>query len=414
MTKINELSIILQTLLTTTANELAKKTGFIKRKRKLTGAAFSQALILGGLSKPQATRTEQNQHLSRAGIKMSVQGLEQRFTEAAVRFLRALLQAVLTQVVMSKHRIPLLPHFNGIYLTDCSRFTWGKIGFKLAVRWNLQTGQFEMDMMELKRHDQTSHVIDDAMPHGALHLGDLGFFKLKRFAAWTAAGIYWLSRFKVGTKVFTRDGHPLHLAEWLATGNTEVRLPIIMGIQTPVHCWLIAAPLPQDAKAKRQARLKEEARLDQRPISQQKQALAAFTIYVTNIEGLTFPQAHGLARLRWQIELLFKLWKSHVQVLDSCSADPIRQQCEGYAKLIAAIIQHWVLLVSDWSFLLTRSLDGLRIVRDHAMLLLHAFRQPSLLALFFDLVRDDLAAAPPPPKRRKHPSARQLWALLFP
>lgn len=60
----------------------------------------------------------------------------------------------------------------------------------------------------------------------------------------------------------------------------------------------MTAPLPQDAKAKRQARL------DQRPISKQKQALVAFTIYVTNIEGLTFPQAHTLARMRWQIELL--------------------------------------------------------------------------------------------------------------
>ena len=414
MTKINEVSTILQTLLTTTANELAKKTGFIKRKRKLTGAAFSQALILGGLSKPQATRTEQNQHLSQAGIKMSVQGLEQRFTESAVAFLRALLQAVLTQLVMRRERIALLPQFNGIYLIDCSRFTWGKIGFKLAVRWNLQTGQFEMDMLTLKQHDQKSQVVDNAMPPGALHLGDLGFFKLKRFAEWTTNGIYWLSRFKVGTQVFTRDGHPLNLAEWLATCNTQVRLPIVMGIQTPVQCWLIAAPLPEEAKAKRQARLKEEARLDQRPISKQKQALAAFTIYVTNIEGLTFPQAHGLARLRWQIELLFKLWKSHVKVLDSRSADPIRQQCEGYAKLIAAIVQHWIVLASEWSFLETRSLDALRIIRDHTILLLQAFRRPTLLALFFDLVRNSLATAPPPPKRGKDPSARQLWATLFP
>ena len=414
MTKINEVSTILQTLLTTTANELAKKTGFIKRQRKLTGAAFSQALILGGLSKPQATRTEQNQHLSQAGIKMSVQGLEQRFTESAVAFLRALLQAVLTQLVMSRERIPLLPQFNGIYLIDCSRFTWGKVGFKLAVRWNLQTGQFEMEMLTLKQHDQKSQVVDKAMPLGALHLGDLGFFKLKRFAEWTANGIYWLSRFKVGTKVFTRDGHPLNLAEWLATSNTQVRLPIVMGIQTPVQCWLIAAPLPAEAKAKRQARLKEEARLDRRPISKQKQALAAFTIYVTNIEGLTFPQAHGLARLRWQIELLFKLWKSHVKVLDSRSADPIRQQCEGYAKLMAAIVQHWIVLASDWSFLETRSLDALRIIRDHAILLLQAFRRPALLALFFDLVQNSLATAPPPPKRGKDPSARQLWTTLFP
>jgi len=192
-----------------------------------------------------------------------------------------------------------------------------------------------------------------------------------------------------------------------------VCIPIIMGIQTPVKCFLVAAPIPDKVKTKRLARLKEEARLDQRPPSQQKLALAAFTIYVTNIAGLTFPQAHTLARMRWQIELLFKLWKSHLLVLNSRSADPIRQQCEGYAKLIAAFVQHWVLLVSEWSFLETSALDALRIVREHTNVLLRAFRNPDLFVVFFELVRDDLAFASPPPKRGKDPTARQLWADLF-
>jgi hypothetical protein len=413
MTTITELAETMQTLLTTTADKLAKKTGFIKRQRQLTGAAFAQALILGSLANPQATRKEQRQDLARAGVQMSVQGLEQRFTAAAVGFLRALLEVTLDQIVMSRQSIAILPQFNGIYLMDCSRFIWGKMGFKLGVRWNLQSGRLEINVMDLKQNDQKSRVVDEVMPKGALHLGDLGFFKLKRFADWSDKGICWLSRFKVGTRVFTRDGHPLDVAKFLATHTGDVRLPIIMGIKTPVKCFLIAAPIPEDARAKRMARLKEEARLDQRPISRQKQALAAFTIYVTNMDALTFRQAHILARMRWQIELLFKLWKSHVRVLDSRSADPIRQQCEGYAKLIAAMVQHWVLLVSDWSFLETSPLDALRLVRDHALILLRAFRNPSLWPVFFHFVHDDLAVASPRQKRGKDPTACQLWAAFF-
>jgi hypothetical protein len=413
MTKINELSATLQTLFTTTANELAKKTGFIKRQRKITGAAFAQALVLGGLAKPQATRKEQNQDLSRTGVQMSVQGLEQRFTEAAVAFLRALLEAVLNVGVMRSEGIALLPQFTGIYLTDCSRFTWGAFGFKLGVRWNIQSGQLEIEVMDLRRNDQKTRVVEESLPQGALHLGDLGFFKLRRFADWNAKGVQWLSRFKTGTKVFTLDGKPLDVAKCLATCQRGICIPIIMGIQTPVTCFLVAAPIAEEAKTKRLARLREEARLDQRPISKQKQALADFTIYVTNIEGLTFPQAYTLARMRWQIELLFKLWKSHVMVLHSRSADPIRQQCEGYAKLIAAIVQHWILLVSEWSFLEATALDALRIVREHTNILLRAFRNPDLLIVFFEFVQDDLVMATPPPKRGKDPSARQLWADLF-
>lgn len=366
----------MQEVMTSQANELAKATGFIKRQRKLTGAGFAQALVLGGLAKAAATRKEQSQCLSQTGVLMSVQAMEQRFTPAAVAFMRALLAAVLNAVVMREEPIGLLPQFNGIYLMDCSRFTWGQIGFKLGVRWNLQSGQLAIDLMDLKQNDQKSRGVAAALPQGALHLGDLGFFKLKRFADWNAQGIYWLSRFKVGTTVFTLDGKPLDVAAWLAAQQGAVQLPIILGVNNPVSCFLVAAPTPEAAKAKRQARLQAEARLDQRPLSKQKQALAAFTIYVTNIAGLTFPQAHTLARMRWQIELLFKLWKSHVRVLHSRSADPIRQQCEGYAKLMGAIVQHWVLLVSDWSFLETSALDALRIVRDHTPILLRAFHKP--------------------------------------
>ena len=42
-------------------------------------------------------------------------------------------------------------------------------------------------------------------------------------------------------------------------------------------------------------------------------ATATWTIVVTNVprELLNVEEAMLLARLRWQIELLFKLWKSH-------------------------------------------------------------------------------------------------------
>lgn len=206
MTKINDLSTTLQTLFTNTANELGKKTGFIKRQRKITGAAFAQSLILGGLAKPEATRKEQQQNLSCGGVQMSEQALEQRFSESAISFLRALLEAVLNVLVMRSDPIALLPQFRGVYLTDCSRFTWGAFGFKLGVRWDMQRGQLEIEIMSLSRNDQKTRVVEAPMPEGALHLGDLGFFKLKRFAQWNARGIKWLSRFKVGTKLFTLEG----------------------------------------------------------------------------------------------------------------------------------------------------------------------------------------------------------------
>jgi hypothetical protein len=74
-------------------------------------------------------------------MPISAQGLEQRFTAAAVDFMKQLLEAGLTQLVRSEQARPLLPQFNGVSLTDCTRLAWGRVGSKLAVRWDLQQGQ---------------------------------------------------------------------------------------------------------------------------------------------------------------------------------------------------------------------------------------------------------------------------------
>ena len=47
MNKIPQISEAIQTVLTTTADASAQKTGFTKRQSKLTGSAFVQTLVLG-------------------------------------------------------------------------------------------------------------------------------------------------------------------------------------------------------------------------------------------------------------------------------------------------------------------------------------------------------------------------------
>jgi hypothetical protein len=279
----------------------------------------------------------------------------------------------------------------------------------MGVRWDLQHGQIQASLSALQQHDQQTAVVEQPLPAGALHLGDLGFFKLKRFQAWNQQGVYWLTRFKVGTTITTPAGVPLNVLNLLETATSPLVIAVQVGQKSPVAAYLLAAAVPEEAYAKRLARLKEEARRDQRPLSPRQAAFARWTIYLTNIPALTFAQAHLLARTRWQIELLFKLWKSHGKVLVSRSADPIRQQCEGYAKLLGVLVAHWLLLVTGWQHDALGALDALRLVRSHIPLLLRAFSQPFLWHCLFDWLCDDLRHAPRLSKRRKVPLAFQLW-----
>jgi hypothetical protein len=347
-----------------------------------------------------------------------VQGLDQRFTARAVAFMRRLLETSLTQVVQSEMQSVILPQFNGVYITDCTRLVWEASGMKLALRWELQRGQLQACLTELKQHDQKAAVVEYPLPAGALHLGDLGFFKLERFREWSAKGVFWLTRYKVGTQLYTLAGEAIDLKRLLERGGAgdeaeTITLPVRVGSgRQPLRAQLIAARITPEGLIKRQARLKEQARLDQRPISQRQLDLMEWTIYLTHIPDLSFAPAHTLARTRWQIELMFKLWKSHGKVLHSRSADPLRQQCEGYAKLLGVIVSHWLLLVAGWEHDRLSAVDALRILRTHLPLLQRALVFLGSFADFFHWLRLDLNAAPRLSKRGKHPCAFQLWYAL--
>jgi hypothetical protein len=378
----------------------------------VTGAGFVQALVLGGLAHPEGTRKQLHHHATQAGMQVSVQGLDQRFTPKSVDFMRRVLEAGMSQVVQSETKGIILPQFNGVYITDCTRLVWEKQGVKMGVRFELQRGQLEACLMDLKQNDQRASVIENPLPKGALHLNDLGLFKLKRLQRWSQEGVYWLVRYKVGTCLYDRDGQRIDL-KTLLVGDEVLHLQVGVGSgQDRQWVQLCAAPLSGEALHKRQARLKEQARLDQRPLSPRQHEVAAWTIYLTNIPHLSFDQAHILARTRWQIELLFKLWKSHGKVLISRSADPIRQQCEGLAKLLGVLIAHWVLLISGWQPQTLSALDALRILRSHIAQFHHALYLRSRFRTFFHALAHELALASPRSKRRKCPLAFQLWSLF--
>src|SRR4051812_30630081 len=70
----------------------------------------------------------------------------------------------------------------------------------------------------------------------------------------------------------------------------------------------------------------------------------------------------------WQIELIFKLWKQHMQIDHSVSQNPYRVLCELYIKLMAALVQHWIVLASPCWQLPNKSLvKANKVIAAHAL-----------------------------------------------
>lgn len=426
MTTITELAKEMQKLLTTTADELGRKTGFVKRERKVSGGSFAQAMVFGFMSNAKSTREELRQAAASSGLQISTQGLDQRFTKKAANFLERLLaEAVETVIYGVPQTQSILSRFNGVYVGDSTvvglppelravfRGTNCDAAAKVAVQWELETGQLGLWLSDGSVHDQRTDLMSRALPAGAVRLNDLGFFNLKAFAQDEAQGVFYFSRYKVGTLVYSREGQPLDLSQWLHRHSQACELDICLGaMQLP--CRLIALPVAAQQLAKRRQRLRETARRKQQPLSSRSLELASWTLYVTNIPAshLAPDESAVLGCTRWQIECLFDLWKNEGQLDETRSHDPLRVLCEFYAKLLTLLVQHWGMIVGCWQQL-NRSLHrAAQLLRKRAFLLLENFFDLQRFIASLHRTAQLLAQTCGLSKRRAQPLTFQRWLLL--
>src|SRR5690606_522210 len=115
MTSITQVAQAMRTVLTDYAKTSGRKTGFVRRRSKMGGAEFAQTLCFGWLSNPDATLEELAQTAATMGVKISAQGLDQRFTETGATFLKGVLDEAVRQLVQGKAVVlPILKRFREV------------------------------------------------------------------------------------------------------------------------------------------------------------------------------------------------------------------------------------------------------------------------------------------------------------
>ena len=382
------------------------------------------------LQNPTPTPRDYQTTAAQLGVDVTENAVAQRFTPELVKFLEAAIPCVLRQVLVTDAPpIELLGRFTEVVIGDSTSVTLpdeyagqfpgcggshgsGKAAMKIQVLWDLRHGRLQVLLEPGRASDAKSPITQLPLPAGSLSIFDLGYFSLDRFERVEEAQGYWLSRLQHGTTVCDRTGKPVALRKFLATnakhGVVDVRVQLG---EKRLPSRLVAVRVSPEIAGRRRQKIREKARDHGREASREYLELQEWTIFVTNCPPslLRWKEVVVLYRARWQVERLFKLWKSYNHLADrSPVATAARQLAEVYVKLIAVIVQHGILLMTVW-------LDGQRSLWRAAASLRNWIGQ--LLAVLDDTAKlqrvlhrqcQSLAKSARVNRRRKHPSCFQL------
>jgi hypothetical protein len=428
LTTIQQLSEILQELLCEDANRIGRESGFVQRERKFSGASFCQSLVFGWQANPEASLEDLCQSAQVCGVEISPQGLQERLnSQGANEFLYQLLMRGMSYLVtVGGVAGDLLERFSGVYIQDSSTIElpsgfeqcWqgngaGQSTLKVQTLLDYQHGQLELKLASGRQHDSPLQTVD--LPAGSLRLADVGYFKVEVFEQLNQQGVWWLSRLPARAGIWSGD-KVIHTALWLAQQRAKKVDQVVELSAQRLPCRLIAVRVPKSVAQQRRKRVRQEAK--DRPHSRLKPetlALCKWTLVVTNLDHtqLSPDEAFALLRLRWQIELLFKLWKHDLSVDTWRSQLPHQILSEVYAKLLLALIQHWLLLLGCWHNERRSLVKASHALRKHAFHLLASFTDlqslhRALLRILPALARCSIQ------KRKARPATFQLLARASP
>lgn len=339
----------------------ARKCGLVVRESKLGGMEFLLVFTHGFCNVPDATLDQMSQFLATAcGVKINPQSVDERIRGPAVEFLRKQLETALAISANMKH-IPagMAEKFDHIYIIDSTNFKLHKSlapafkGSSGAASASLMRIQFAMDFRtgimriaigDVRMADTTTladWVSTEALPSvgRTLHVADLGYFRMKTFEAIASHGAFVLSKVMLGTKFVSPHGLPVSLPNILRDKPHSFDIPIAVGD----HAFrLVGRRLPEEQTNRNIQRAREKRRKDGRvgELTDECKLLLCYLVFITNLPMDEYPVESLLViyKARWQIELVFKTWKSLLGIHKIRSAKEARVRCEVYGKLIMAVI----------------------------------------------------------------------------
>jgi Transposase DDE domain len=343
----------------------ARRTQFVQRTSKITGKLFLALVTLGRWSAPKTTVAQLAAKAAQLDLPVDITpaALQQRMTVHAVAFLREVLQLAFVQLhaVGTVCEDGLFAAFGRVHIADSTGFglpeslkadfpgaggSGSKAGAKIQLVWDYKSQTFDHFALipwNVPDNKYVDTVVALAQPH-SLFLFDLGYFKLAAFAKIAAAQAYFLSRFNHQTTLREVSGNrtqPLNLPQCLGHDSRALlEKAVLLGTRDQVAARLIAVRMPEAIVNERRRQAHAVAKKRGYTPSQAHLTLLGWNLFVTNVPGMIWsPQTVGRAyALRWQVELVFKAWKSGLHLATLTSTAKHSTLCYLYGRMLLIVL----------------------------------------------------------------------------
>jgi IS4 transposase len=315
---------------------LAIELGFCRRTSKLSPEIFFDLLFY-------ATSLHQNSSLeylvsyleSKYGIVMRKQSLDDRFTDRSVNFVkRVLAELIRAQFSDMLYSEQFLSAFRYVRIKDSTKFnipnnlaayfkgsggsgSTSEAGISIQYEFDLKTGRFlDLTITEAIRNDQTDATeTAKNVDKDDLVIRDLGYFSTGVLKMFMEKGAYFLSRLHSSVLVYDENGKEIDFKKCFVSmkkhGIEKLEMQVFIGKdKVPVRLYI--GLVPPEVYAERMRRKKSEEKRKGRKMKERTSLLLGFNLFVTNVEEEKLPMEKimPLYRFRWQVELMYKNWKS--------------------------------------------------------------------------------------------------------
>lgn len=402
---------------------------------------FDMLLSTASLNEPVSLNLSNSQSVVGYRLSITKQGLDSRFNEKSVYFVRSILEELIANQIKEPLDARFLSAFNKVRIKDGTRFGisqrlkeyfpgfGGKNTSNAAIciqyEFDLKSRRLlDLDITSAKRTDyQDAKEKIDQIDKGDLVIRDLGYFSLDGLKSIGQKEAFFLSKLNSKTMILDQNSVELDFSKLYQnmTKNqiTRVHLHAFIGEKARLPVRATLELVPEEVYQKRIKDVEKANKKKGCKVSKQYKSKARFNILITNVaeEILPAENMYILYKTRWQVELIFKTWKSTIGIDNLQPMKYHRFMCLLYAKFILFLMNTQMIgLIERKIYDGKRHLSlakGMKTLLHHVSLILEMLKAPRFrLSGFVDILYELLSENHWLEKRKNNVGFKEIFDIL--